>query len=45
MRDHLMMNLNEARELVRRFAKLDRWLAIQMHSPVCLFNSKYLFLV
>ena len=45
MRDHLMMQMNEARELVRRFAKLDRWLAIQMHSPVCLFNSKYLFLV
>ena len=45
MRDHLMMQVNQARELVRRFAKLDRWLAIQMHSPVCLFNSKYLFLV
>ena len=45
LRDHLMMQVNQARELVRRFAKLDRWLAIQMHSPVCLFNSKYLFLV
>ena len=45
LRDHLMMQVNEARELVRRFAKLDRWLAIQMHSPVCLFNSKYLYLV
>ena len=45
LRDHLMMQINQARELVRRFAKLDRWLAIQMHSPVCLFNSSYLFLV
>ena len=45
LRDHLMMQVNQARELVRRFAKLDRWLAVQMHSPVCLFNSSYLFLV
>ena len=31
--------------LVQRFAKLDRWLVIQMHSPVCMFCSKYLLLL
>ena len=45
MRDHLMMNVAEAKELVARFAKLDRFLVIQMHSPVCMFNSKYLLLL
>lgn len=45
MRDHLMMSVPEAKELVQRFAKLDRYLVIMMHSPVCMFNSKYLLLL
>ena len=45
MRDHLMMQIGQARELVQRFAKLGRWLCVQMHSPVCLFNASYLILV
>jgi len=45
MRDHLMMSVPEAKDLVHRFAKLDRYLIIQMHSPVCMFNSKYLLLL
>ena len=45
MRDHLMMQIGQARELVQRFAKLDRWMCIQMHSPVCIFCSSYLILV
>ena len=45
MRDHLMMSIPEAKELVHRFSKLDRYLVIQMHSPVCMFNSKYLLLL
>ena len=45
MRDHLMMNVNEAREIVRRFGKLDRYMVVQMHSPVCIFCSSYLMLV
>ena len=45
MRDHLMMQIGQARELVQRFAKLDRWMCIQMHSPVCIFCSRYLILV
>ena len=45
MRDHLMMQVPEAKELVHRFAKLDRYVVIQMHSPVCMFNSKYLLLL
>jgi len=45
LRDHMMMSVPEAKELVQRFAKLDRYLVIQMHSPVALFNSKYLLLV
>ena len=45
MRDHLMLTIPEAKELVHRFAKLDRYLVVQMHSPVCLFNSKYLLLL
>ena len=44
MRDHLMMQMSEARELVLRFAALDRYMIIQLHSPVCIFNSKYLLL-
>ena len=45
MRDHLMMQIPEARELVLRFAQLDRYMIIQLHSPVCIFNSKYLLLL
>ena len=45
MRDHLMMQIGQARELVQRFAKLGRWMAIQMHSPVCIFCNSYLILV
>jgi len=45
MRDHLMIQVPEAKELVHRFAKLDRYVVIQMHSPVCMFNSKYLLLL
>ena len=45
MRDHLMLQINQARELVQRFSKLDRWMCIQMHSPVCIFCSSYLILV
>lgn len=45
LRDYLQIKGNESREMVQRFAKLDRWMAIQMHSPVCIFNSKYLVLL
>jgi len=45
LRDHLMLRVPEAKELVQRFAKLDRYVVIQMHSPVCMFNSKYLILL
>ena len=45
MRDHLMMNTNEAKELVQRFAKLDRWMIIRLHSPAAIYNSKYLILL
>jgi len=45
MRDHLMIQVPQAKELVQRFAKLDRYVVIQMHSPVCMFNSKYLILL
>ena len=44
-RDHLHMSVPEAKELVQRFAKLDRWLVIRMHSPVAMYNSKYLLLL
>jgi hypothetical protein len=45
MRDHLMIQVPQAKELVQRFAKLDRYVVIQMHSPVCMFNNKYLILL
>ena len=45
MRDHLMMQTNEAKELVQRFAKLDRWMIIRLHSPAAIYNSKYLLLL
>ena len=45
LRDYLQIKGNEAREMVQRFAKLDRYMVVQMHSPVCIFNSKYLVLL
>ena len=45
MRDHLHIPIKEAKELVERFAKIDRWMVIRMHSPVAIYNSKYLLLV
>ena len=45
LRDHMHMSVPEAKELVQRFAKLDRWLVIRMHSPVAMYNSKYLLLL
>ena len=44
-RDHLHMSVPEAKELVQRFAKLDRWLVIRLHSPVAMYCSKYLLLL
>ena len=44
-RDHLMMNTAEAKEIVSRFAKLDRWMIIRLHSPAAIYNSKYLMLL
>jgi len=45
MRDHLHVPIAEAKELVARFAKLDRYMIIRMHSPVALYNSKYMLLL
>ena len=45
LRDYLQVQSNEAKAMVRRFAKLDRWMCIRMHSPVCVFNSKFLVLL
>ena len=40
-----MLSTTQAKGLIRRFAKLDRVMIIQMHSPVAIFNSKYLLLL
>lgn len=45
LRDHVHIPIAEAKELVHRFAKLDRYMVIRMHSPVALYNSKYLLLL
>ena len=45
MRDYLQLNTNYAKELVRKFASLGRWMCIQMHSPVCVYNESYLVLL
>jgi hypothetical protein len=45
LRDHCHMSSNEAKEVVARFAKMDRWMIIRMHSPVAIYNSKYLLLL
>ena len=44
-RDHLHMSVPEAKELVLKFAKLDRYMIVRMHSPVAIYNSKYLMLI
>ena len=44
-RDHLHMSVPEAKEIVERFSKLDRYLIVRMHSPVALYCSKYLMLI
>jgi len=43
--DHLQLGVPEAKALVRRFAKLDRYMTVSMFSPVSIFNSKYLHLL
>ena len=45
LRDYLSVQTHEAKDLVRRFARLDRWMCIQMHSPVCIYCSSYLVLL
>lgn len=45
MRDYLQLQTSAAKAMVRRFAALDRFMAIQMHSPVCIYNSSYLVLL
>ena len=45
LRDYLQIKSTEAREMVQRFSKLGRWMNIRMHSPVCIFNEKYLVLL
>jgi hypothetical protein len=45
LRDYLQLGSSEAKETVQRFAKLGRWMCIRMHSPVCIFNEKYLVLL
>jgi len=45
MRDYLQLNTGHAKELVKKFASLGRWMALQMHSPVCVYNESYLVLL
>ena len=45
LRDHVHIPIQEGKEIVARFAKLDRWMIVRMHSPVAIYNSKYLMLV
>ena len=45
LRDYLQVQTQEAKEIVRRFASLDRWMCVQMHSPVCIYNGSYLVLL
>ena len=44
LRDYLQLATNHAKELVKKFASLGRWMALQMHSPVCCYNESYLVL-
>ena len=45
MRDYLQLQTKTAKSMVKRFAALGRWMAIQMHSPVCIYNGSYLVLL
>ena len=45
MRDYLQLSTSNAKELVKKFASLGRWMCIQMHSPVCCYNESYLVLL
>ena len=45
LRDHVHLSVPEAKEIVERFARLDRYMIIRMHSPVAIYNSKYLLLL
>ena len=45
MRDYLQLSTGNAKELVKKFASLGRWMCIQMHSPVCCYNESYLVLL
>ncbi len=45
MRDYLQLSTNQAKEMVKKFASLGRWMCIQMHSPVCCYNESYLVLL
>ena len=45
MRDYLQLGTTYAKELVKKFASLGRWMCIQMHSPVCVYNESYLVLL
>ena len=41
----LQVPVKEGKELVERFSKLDRYMISRMHSPVAIYNSKYLLLL
>ena len=45
LRDYLQLGSNQSKDLVRKFASLGRWMALQMHSPVCAYNESYLVLL
>ena len=45
LRDYLQLQTHDAKDIVRRFASLGRWMCIRMHSPVCIYNGKYLVLL
>ena len=45
LKEHLGLSVPEAKVIVKRFSSLDRSMIVQMHSPVCIFNSKYLLLI
>ena len=45
LRDYLKLATNQAKDLVKKFASLGRWMALQMHSPVCCYNESYLVLL
>ena len=45
LRDYLQLQTNQAKDIVKRFASLGRWMTVQMHSPVCIYNGSYLILL